>query len=217
MNPNPVGNRLVHADMLAAPARHPAIRLWLECARLKYFQNQPDMFGGLRVMAMPYVGYRWQEQRYLAPHRSGGTHLQVLPLLGMRPATLPPVWPAVKTGRELSWLPPAEGEPVAAVRHPEDPDRVVGVLARCLTFLQWQLAARDGNLYLSAVDPVIRGLPDPDAAWTALLAVLPALTGGLPAVSSVTDLRRNDDGRLQAVLLPPEAEARLDRTAAPAR
>ncbi len=216
MNPNPLGNGLVGADMLAAPAGHPAIRLWLECARLNYFWNQPDMFGGLRAMAMPYVGYRWQENRYMAPHRSGRVHYQVLALLGMRRETLPPVWPAVKTGRELSWLPPAGGEPVAALRHPEDADHVVGVLARCLTFLRWQLAARDGNLYLSAVDPVIRGLPDPDAAWTALLAVLPALAGGLP-VSSVTDLRRNDDGRLQAVLLPPEAEARLDRTAAPVR
>jgi hypothetical protein len=164
MNLSPLANGLVGADMLAAPARHPAIRLWLECARLNYFWSQPDMFGGLRMMAVPYVGHRWQEHRYLAPHRYGRIHYQVLALLRMKPATLPPVWPAVKTGRELSWLPPAGGEPAAAVQDPEDADHVVGVLARCLTFLQWQLAARDGNLYLSAVDPVIRGLPDPDPA-----------------------------------------------------
>ena len=219
MNPAPDGR--VGADMLAAPARHPAIALWLECARLNYFWNQPDMFGGLRMMAMPYVGYPWQEHRYLAPHRTGRIHYQVLALLGMNHRQLPAIAPAVETGRELSWLPPAGGEPAAAARlgtqdQPDAPDRVVGVLARCLTFLQWQLLARDGNLYLSAVDPVIRGLPDPDAAWTALLSALPAVSAGLPAVTSVTDLRRNDDGRLEAVLLPSEAEALLDRTTPPA-
>jgi hypothetical protein len=101
--------------------------------------------------------------------------------------------------------------------HVDDSDRVVTVLAACLTFLLWQLVARDGNLYLSAVGPVIRGLPDPDAAWTALLSTLPVLAAGLPPVTSITDLRRNDNGRLEPVVLPPEAEALLDRSAAPRR
>jgi len=35
------------------------------------------------------------------------------------------------------------------------------------------------------------------------------------AVTSVTDLRRNDDGRLEAALLPPQADALLNRAAAP--
>jgi hypothetical protein len=212
---NPLPNGGVYADMLAAPAWHPAIALWLERARLNYFRNQPHLFGGLGRMAFPHVGYPWQEHRYIAPHRSGGVHYDVLAALAIRPEQLPVIYSAVRLGRELSWLPPAGGEPVAAVRHLDTDDHVVGTVARCLTFLQWQLLARDGNLYLSAVDPVIRGLPDPDAAWIALLSVLPAISAGLPAVTSVTDLRRNDDGRLEAVTLPPEAEALLDRTAAP--
>jgi len=208
---NPQWDGRVGADLFAAPARHPALSLWLELARLNYCRTQPHLFGGLHVMAAPYVGRPWQEHRYLAPHRTGGVHYDLLEALGMRHAMLPPTKPAVLDGRELSWLPPAGGEPVAAARRHDREDAVVGTLARCLTFLRWQLVTRGGNLYLSAVDPVIRGLPDPEAAWTALLNVLPVISAGLPQVSSVTDLRRNDDGRLEAVHLPPEAEALLHR------
>jgi hypothetical protein len=210
---NPTAEGKVAVDMVTAPARHPAIALWRECARMNYFWNQPDMFGALRLMAMPYVGHHWQEHRYMTAHRSGRIHYQVLALLGMGHESLPPTRSVVRQGREWSWLPPAGGEPVAVTRGlaARGVDEVVAVLARCVTFLQWQLVARVGDLYLSAVAPVIRGLPDPEAAWIALLRVLPAVSRGLPAVASVTDLRRNDGGRLEAVRLPPQAEALLAR------
>jgi hypothetical protein len=212
---NPLGNGIVGADMLAAPARHPAISLWRECARLNYFLSQAQLFDDVRVMSMRYVGHPWQEHRYLTPHRSGRVHLTVLRLLRTPPARMTSTRHAFRHGRELSWLPPAGGEPRPVVAHTQV--QVASCLAKCLTFLRWQLLARDGNLYLCAVDPVIRGLPDPDAAWIALLSMLSLLGDGMPPVTSVTDLRRSDDGRLQRVALPPEAEALLDRDVLPER
>ena len=98
---------------------------------------------------------------------------------------------------------------------------VVTVLKKCLTMLDWQLRAREGNLYLSGIDAVIRQLPDPDAAWTAMLIALSFMppsgharaeryqsVGG--TVTSVTYRRRGDDGKTyESVNLPPEATALL--------
>jgi hypothetical protein len=102
-----------------------------------------------------------------------------------------------------------------------DEAEVVMVLKKCLTMLDWQLRARDGNLYLCGIEEVVRRLPDPDAAWTAMLIVLSFMppsgharaeryqsVGG--TVTSVTYRRRGDDGRThQFVDLPPEATALL--------
>ena len=212
---DPMGGGFVNNDMLGAPAGHPAVELWLECARTNYFQSQSRLFGGVAGMAQGIAG-PWRQGRYIAPLRTGRIHHRVLALLGIPAQTLPATQTAVRIGSEASWVPPTAGEPAVAGRRLDTDDDVAGTLARCLTFLQWQLAAREGNLYLSAVDPVIRGLPDPDAAWIALLRVLPAISAGLPPVTSVTDLRRNDDGRLEAVQLPPEAAGLLNGNAAPA-
>ena len=203
-----------HPDVVIAPAGHPAIRLWLECARLNYYMGQPEMFGGVPVMALPYAGRPNQEHRYLVPHRSGRVHLFMLRLTKIPDWMLTPLSPAIRPGRAYSWL-PSEGapEPVATRT---DPAGVVRVLTDCLTFLRWQILTRHGDLYLTAVDPVVRGLPDPDLAWTALLGALSRLGDDLRPVSSITDRRRNDDGTLSAVSLPAPAEALLDRTAAPA-
>jgi hypothetical protein len=211
MNPHPDGR--VGADVIAAPAGHPALALWRECARLNYLIGQPQMFGGVQVMSAAYVGFPWQEHRYLVPHRSGRVHLFVLRLLKLPPQHLVSTKRTIRDGRELSWLPPEGGELAPAA--PTTQAQVLAVLARCLTFLQWQLLAREGNLYLSAIEPVIEGLPDADAAWLAVLRVLPSLFG-TPVVTSVTDVRRNDDGTVTRVRLPPEAEALLDRAASPA-
>jgi hypothetical protein len=115
------------------------------------------------------------------------------------------------------------GEPPGA-----DEDEVIRVLKHCATFLDWQLRAREGDLYLAALDPVVRGLPDPAAAWAALLFVLfflpahghagaartPSVGG---TVTSVTTVRRGDDGsRVERVGLPPEALAMIDREGAAA-
>ncbi|MER8184889.1 hypothetical protein [Kitasatospora sp. NPDC094015] len=212
MNPGlGVGN-----DVIVAPARHPALALWAECARLNYGRSQPELFGGLHAMARPFVNRSRQDQRYLAPHRSGRIHHEVLARLGLDAAQLPTTKHALTDGHEVSWARPIPGGPGAPA--PITDGEAPGVLARCLTFLRWQLIARQGDLYLSAVDPVIRRLPDPDAGWLALLTTLAEHLDGLPPVASVTDLRRRDgDGLLERVDLPPEAESLLDRTARPHR
>ncbi|MEV4615652.1 hypothetical protein AB0K43_24125 [Kitasatospora sp. NPDC049258] len=212
MNPGlGVGN-----DVIVAPARHPALALWSECARLNYGRSQPEIFGGLDTMAQPFVARIRQDQRYLAPHRSGRIHHEVLRLLGLDVEQLPPTKHALTDSHEVSWARPIAGGPATPRR--VAPAEAAGVLARCVTFLRWQLIAREGDLYLSAVDPVIRRLPDPDAGWLALLTALPEFLDGLPPITSVTDLRRRDgDGLPERVDLPPEAEALLDRAARPGR
>jgi hypothetical protein len=211
MNPHPDGR--VGADGIAAPARHPAFALWRECARINYLLGQAELFGGVRSMATSFVGHPWQEHRYVVPHRSGRVHLYVLRLLRQPSEGLTSTKRTIRDGRELSWVPPEGGEPLPPA--PATRAQVLAILSRCLTFLQWQLLAREGNLYLTAIDPVMRALPDADAAWLALLRTLPTLFGTVE-VTSVTDVRRHDDGTLQHVALPPEAAALLDRTARPA-
>ena len=122
---NPKGAGFVNNDIVAAPARHPAIALWVERARLNYFWSQPRLFGGVRGMARPLPG-PWRQLRYIAPLRTGRIHHQVLALLGIPEDTLPPTRPAFQCTSEMSWVPPAGGEPPAA-RHPEDPDHVVTI------------------------------------------------------------------------------------------
>jgi hypothetical protein len=201
-----------HPDAVVGPARHPAIALWREAARMNYHLSQAEMFEGVHWMAMPFAGRPWQENRYLVPHRSGRVHHFMLKRLQIEKYHLTPISPSVSPGREHSWIPPVTGDPVQA-RTAGDP---LAVLQKCVSFLRWQLLAREGDLYLTAIAPIIQGLPDPDAAWTALMRTLPALLADLPPVSSVTDLHRNDDGTISQVVLPPEAEAVLDRRGEPA-
>jgi len=209
---NPLGGVLVNNDVLAAPARHPAIALWLECARLNYYRSQQALFAAQPAVLQPPGGQRRSAWSWtVTPARSGRVHHYVLRLLQIRADRIVTPWPAIRFGSEFSWLPPATGEP--PVNQPDH--AVLTTLTTCLTFLRWQILARDGNLYLSAINPLIRGLPDPDTAWTALLTALPAITTDLPPITSLTDLRRNDDGTLEPVTLPPDAEALLDRTTTP--
>src|SRR5262249_6381764 len=72
-----------------------------------------------------------------------------------------------------------------------------------------QLITREGNLHLTAITPVITTLPDPDAAWTAIITLLAELTtaGTLPPPTSITQFRYNDDGTPSPTTLPPPADA----------
>ena len=64
-------------------------------------------------------------------------------------------------------------------RHPPHPSplpRSPTRLTRATTTLARQLTTREGNLHLTAIDPLITTLPDPDAAWTAIITLLAELT-----------------------------------------
>jgi hypothetical protein len=142
----------------------------------------------------------------------------VLEKLGLNARELPPTQPPVRFRSAGSWV--RAGADAKSESAPEPGhEEVVRILARCLTYLEWQLAARAGDLHLTSIAPVMRNLPDPDAAWLALLNVFGALSaprggeGAATAVRSVTDVRRRDDGSLQRIELPPQVEAMIDRGA----
>ena len=197
-------------DIVAAPARHRVIRFWLEQTRVNYFRSQAQIFGGLEAMALPYVGEERWSHRYVAPNRTGRIHHRVLAVLGITAPDLPATQPPFRFNSVSSWIPNSPAAP--APRPAVDDEQVLAVLERCLTVLEWQTVAREGDLYLAVIDPVVRTLPDPAAAWIALLTVLPTLPG-TARITSVTDVRRRDDRGLERVELPPEAQALIDRPA----
>ena len=209
MDPLPRGG--IGNDIVAGPAGHRAIRLWLEETRVNYFRSHAQIFGGLPAMALPYVGEARCAMRYVAPSRTGRVHHRVLKLLGLAGPDLPATQPPFRFNSVGSWIPTPTDAPPA--QGSMDDEQVLDVLARCLTVLEWQSVAREGDLYLAAVEPVVRGLlPDPEAAWIALLTVLSTLPG--VEVTSVTDVRRRDDGELDRIELPPEAQALIHRRSA---
>jgi hypothetical protein len=205
-------------DALAGPAGHPAIRLWLEAMRVNYFRPVPKLFETVRVMALPYVGRIYAALRYITPVRTGRVHHAVLEKLGLNARELPPTQPPLRFRSAGSWV--RAGADAKTGTEPEPShEEIVRILARCLTYLEWQLAARAGDLHLTSIAPIVRNLPDPGAAWTALFTVFGTLSGprgagsAAAAVRSVTDVRRRDDGSLQRIELPPEVEALIDRGA----
>ncbi|MCK9896994.1 hypothetical protein [Frankia sp. AgB32] len=210
----------VSNDLILGPARHPLLRLWMECARLNYSQPQREIAGGLEVMARPYVGHSHQGLRHLAPHRTGRVHHAALELTGVTRDDLVPTAGAVVPANEVTWVP--KGRDRADIRLTGDSflPRMPGadrdeVLERTMglaTFLIWQLVAREGNLYLSAVEPVVAALPDPDAVWTALLRLLAALEPVRAAVTSITAQRLGEGGAPEHLWLPPQAAALIDDT-----
>jgi hypothetical protein len=200
-------------DMIIAPARHPALRLWMELARLNYYRTQPQIFGGLDRMAKPYVGRPRKALRYEAPSRSGRIHHTLLRRLGLTRETLVDTSKASGYGSESTWVPARRGEVV--YERAWTAEQTNATLEGIATFLAWQLHAREGNLYLSAVSPVLAGFPDSGAALTAVLRFLVSRRGEIPEVTSITELRWNDDCRPDYVDLPAEAEAMIDRAAEP--
>jgi hypothetical protein len=209
MDPLPRGG--IGNDVVAGPASHRAIRLWLEESRVNYFRSHAQIFGGLTVLALPYVGEDRCALRYLAPNRTGRIHHRVAALIGLGREDLTATQPPFRFGSAGSWIPSSgQAQPPAPAAFPDDDEALIGALARCLTVLEWQSLAREGDLYLVGVDPVVRALPDPDAAWIALLTVFGSLPGAAE-ITSVTDVRRADDGSIERVALPPEAQILIDR------
>ncbi|MGC4807655.1 hypothetical protein [Micromonospora sp. DT233] len=206
-------DRIVLNDLVLAPAGHPALALWLEGARYNYLRDQRAIFShadpaqaGPCPVGEP-AAWTWA----VTPVRTGRLHHWLLGRLGITAADLVKPAPAVRGHSDLSWLPPVAGEPAV----PCDQADPLPTLMACVDQLRWQFLSRGGDLALTAVAPLVRGLPDPDAGWTALLLAFPELSADLGAVTSVTDRRRNHDRSLDVVELPPEAEALLDRAVEP--
>ena len=213
----------INNDLIIAPARHPAITLWRELARGSYLFTQRDIFGGLDKMARQYIGRSANQMflRYTVPMRAA--RLQGLLFSGLAidlyDERMVRAAPAITHGSELSWSKPAPPPPPA----PLTPAQITATLTRATATLARQLTTREGNLHLTAIDPLITTLPDPDAAWTAIITTLaelttpghPAHTTLIPPATSITQFRWNDDGTPHHVTLPPEAEAHITRTPHP--
>ena len=202
-------------DLIIAPARHPAIRLWQELARGRFSRTQPELLGGLEQMSRHFADHSKCLLRYSLVHRSGRVHHQLIALLGIAvdDARLVRVNRVFAHGSDLSWSPPASPPPPVPLTDAQVTDR----LTRAVTTLVRQIVGRHGNLRLTTIDPVIAALPDPDAAWTAILTLLAELaaTGAAPAITSITQFRYTDNGTPHHITLPPEAEALIDRAPHP--
>ncbi|WP_331282894.1 hypothetical protein [Kineosporia mesophila] len=203
------GDRGVNNDIIMAPARHPALLLWREFARLRYLIGQHELYGGELRMTERFVLTRASLLRYSVVLRSGRRHHDMLGALGLAPhrERLVRIAPSIEHRSELTWAPGRLPEVVEVPGTQEILDRLVdavSVLAR-------QLINRPGNLFLTEVAPIIRTLPDPAAAWIAVLTETARLqtAGEVRRVTSVTHSRWDDQGRMEIVDLPPEAEAML--------
>jgi hypothetical protein len=199
--------RGLNNDVIIAPARHPAIRLYCEAARVKYRTPEPVIFGGLEEMSQRYVGTNRVLLRYPLVYRTGRTHHAVRSMLGLSldDARLPRVGHVITYCSDVSWGAPPSAPP------PLTTEQVTARAARAVAALAQQLIARPGDLHLPSVAPVIAALPDPGAAWIAILTLLAELiaAGTVPPVTSVTQFRWADDGAAELIALPPEAEAML--------
>lgn len=203
----------LNGDVLIAPARHPAVRLLLELLRASYLLPQRQLFGGIDQMAKRHVGRPrcLRHRRYTAARRAGWATANTLGCLGiLQPASqLARVSSAIWPGSEQSWSRAEVPATPTALTQEQVTGRLIGAVAT----LARQLFSREGDLHLTAVAPVIAALPDPGAAWIAILALFAQLTalGTISPITSVTQFRWADDGSAEHVALPPEAEAVLDR------
>jgi hypothetical protein len=147
--------------------------------------------------------------RYPGPVRVGQAHVALLQRLGfaLDDPRLTRAGHVIEAASEMSW------SRVGAGTAPLTRQQVTARAAGAVTTLASELISREGNLRLTAVAPVIASLPDPDATWIAVLTLLAELAaaGAVPPVTSLTQFRFADDGTPQHVILPPEAEALINR------
>ena len=103
-------------DLIIAPARHPAIRLWQELARYRYYLTQAELFGGLDRMAQRYSDHQKSLLRYCVVHRSGRVHHQLIALLDIAvdDERLVRVNDVFTHGSDLSWSTPSTPPPLGA-------------------------------------------------------------------------------------------------------
>ncbi|MDP9792686.1 hypothetical protein J2S43_001198 [Catenuloplanes nepalensis] len=117
----------------------------------------------------------------------------VLDIGHIDPETVPMITPAhIRTGTAHTWLPEQTNRadrPVAGPPAPLAPEAVAPVLRSAVTYLIRELTNRDGDLHLVAVEPLIARLPDPDAAWEAVVGFILSAPGLRYRVRTVTYAR----------------------------
>src|SRR5260370_14194834 len=195
--------------VIIGPAWHPFSYYWLESFRANYGLNQHTLYDGHDDM----IGWNVAEGGN-APRYSLEVRQAWRPARASLDASEPPDWSqAIDIHFAGSWLHTGGATGGAGLALPAPPPteaEIARVVLGAAQALGRELVNRDGDLYLTGVAPVIEALPDPDAAWVALLRVLFADLGLAGQVRSVTRHRiLDDDGFDFYVTRPAEAEAML--------
>ncbi|GID32212.1 hypothetical protein [Paractinoplanes brasiliensis] len=189
---------------------HPFFRLYLDQIQQNYAKTQRELIRLAndtdRRTASQLVTFQMlASRRHSVMTRTGPDVLHTLRRqLGIK------AFPALThpgMGTANSWMSP---DPFQA-RRSYAPHEISEVLARAATSLVRGLHNREGDLHLTSIAPIINGLPEPDAAWEALVEFL-LRTPGLPAIRTVTDrtLVNSDEGAVVVVLpLPAVVRRRL--------
>jgi hypothetical protein len=110
-----------------------------------------------------------------------------------------------KIGGQQSWLPPLNLDPPRQFTPGEAP----AVLLRVVAELGRGMLDRDGDVHLTAVAPIINGLPDPAAAWRAAIRYILARRDVFGPVRTVTDRIIATNRRDAVVDLPADVAADL--------
>jgi hypothetical protein len=197
-------------DIIIAPAGHPFLRYLMERTRVNYGLDQVALYGGYPQMTRRFVGTPLLERRHSVTWRAAP---RSRPQLAVDVSLLTHPSQAIDHASARSWHDGAQpaGPSTVTFTSPAPPteDEIAARLLLAAQELGRELGNREGNLYWTGVASVIAALPDPGAAWIAVLDFLVEDLGWAPRASSQTRHRIQDDGADFYVDLPPEAEQML--------
>ncbi|MFG1884573.1 hypothetical protein [Micromonospora sp. NPDC049102] len=148
--------------------------------------------------------------------RSGATnHDALIDAIGHTVRSVPQIPSAnVESRFSMTWLPERSPEVYDLNLEFVGPWRtpvVLPALRQAVTYLIRELANRRGNLHLLAVEPLLKKLPNPDAAWEAVVGFLLALPGFRERIRTVTYSRLiNSNNQEHTVHLPRTVELALN-------
>ncbi len=198
---------MLNTGMLLAVRGHRFVSGYLDHIEGNYDVPQPELLpdtvGTTRAENASWLQIPDQTvRRTSVMGRTGPDNLsRVLAKTGYEGANAPALITQFVDGRAHSWVPPVSLDPPRRYTEADVP----AVLVRVVATLIRGLFNRDGDLHLTAVAPVINGLPDPAAAWIAVIRFILARPDLAARVKTVTD-------RIQGV--PPSSDVVVDVPAA---
>ncbi|HYS36193.1 MAG TPA: TcdA/TcdB catalytic glycosyltransferase domain-containing protein, partial [Pseudonocardiaceae bacterium] len=208
-------------SVLLAARQHPFPRRYLDVIERNYALTQADLLGTpLAEQQTRGPDAEWATVPWQTARRNS-----VLPRTG--PFVLEPavgIWAGrrdahqqlpritedqIKMGGRTSWQSRSPLEPARQY----DATQVAEVTRGVVATLIRELYNREGDLHLTYVAPVVAGLPNPDAAWRAVITFILSRPG-LPRITTVTDrILHPGDGEagttVHVVDLPADLRATL--------
>ena len=176
---------------LLAARGHPFVRLYLDQLELNYASRQTELLGAdrpedrTRAANAIWLWPALRARRNSVMERTGPENLRrVAVRAGYRDVSALPRLTNFTMGAANSWLP--DGSPLEPARR-FSADEVPKVTRGVVSTLIRELYNRDGDLHLTYVAPVIAGLPDPDAAWRAVIEFILGEPSLASRIRTVTD------------------------------